>query len=209
MFKGYFKNETATAAAVVDDWLHTGDVGRIDEEGYLRITDRKKHLIITAGGKNLAPANIENAIKNQSPLISHVHAHGDKRAYVSALISPSPIETLELGVELGLVDSKELQQRTAELLANPTGRSRALNMATAKVVQHSEYVERVRQAVAKGNEVLAQVERVRRFKILERDFCQENGELTPTMKLKRKAIENNYRDVFDRLYDEPNFAVEP
>lgn len=209
VFKGYYKNEEATSRAVVDGWLQTGDIGRIDDDGYLRITDRKKHLIITAGGKNLAPANIENAIKNQSPLITHVHAHGDRRAYVSALLSPSPIETLELGVELGLVAKEELELRTQELLANPAGRSAALNEATAKVVKHPAFVERVRQAVVAGNKLLAKVEKVRRFKVLERDFCQEEGELTPTMKLKRKAIEVQYEAVFDSIYNDAGFAEEP
>ena len=209
VFKGYFKNDEATASTVIDGWLHTGDVGKLDAEGFLRITDRKKHLIITAGGKNLAPANIENAIKNQDPLISQVHAHGDARPFVCALLAPSPIETLELGVELGLVDESELETRTAELMRNPAGRSEALNALTAKVVRHEAFVSRAREAVRKGNRDLSQVEKVKRFFILDRDFSQEHGELTPTMKLKRKTVESSYRETFDRIYDEPGFAIEP
>ena len=101
VFRGYYKQEEATAETIKDEWLHTGDIGEIDADGYLRITDRKKHLIITAGGKNIAPANIERAIKGEDPLISQVHAHGDRRNFVSALIAPSPIETLEWGLERG------------------------------------------------------------------------------------------------------------
>lgn len=209
VFKGYFKNDAATAETVKDGWLHTGDVGSVDADGYLRITDRKKHLIITAGGKNLAPANIENAIKNQSPLISQVHAHGDKRPYISAVLAPSPLETLELGVTLGVVTQRELEQRTAELLANPSGRSEALEEAMRRVVKKEAFRDALVAAVRAGNKQLAAVEQVRRFSILDRDFSQEHGELTPTMKLKRKAVEDKYQSLFDRIYDERGFALEP
>lgn len=209
VFKGYFKNDEATAQTVIDGWLHTGDVGSVDGEGYLRITDRKKHLIITAGGKNLAPANIENAIKNQSPLISHVHAHGDKRPYITAVVAPSPIETLELGVSLGLVTGAELDERTAELMQNPSGRSEALEKTMGRVVDQKPFREALVAAVRAGNKQLAGVEQVRRFSILERDFSQEHGELTPTMKLKRKAVEDKYAALFDRIYAEDGFALEP
>jgi long-chain acyl-CoA synthetase len=209
VFRGYYKNEEATEAAVRDGWLHTGDVGEVDPDGYLRITDRKKHLIITAGGKNLAPANIERAIKGEDPLISQVHAHGDRRPYVSALVSPAPLETLEWGLERGLVSADELEARRAELLENPAGRSQALNEAMAKVVRHPELRERIRAAVARGNEHLARVERVRRFVLLDRDFSQEEDELTPTLKLKRKTIETKYGDVFERIYAEDGYALEP
>lgn len=209
VFQGYFKNEEATASTIIDGWLHTGDIGSIDADGFLKITDRKKHLIITAGGKNLAPANIENAIKNQSPLISQVHAHGDKRPYVSALIAPSPIETLAFGVERDLVTQSELEERTRELMDNPSGRSEALNAAVRKVVDHPDFVERAREAVRAGNAHLAHVEQVRRFTILDRDFSQEHGELTPTMKLKRKVLETKFAELFDKVYDDDAFAHQP
>ena len=208
VFKGYLGNEQATRETVVDGWLHTGDVGTIDADGYLRITDRKKHLIITAGGKNLSPANIENAIKNQSPLISQVHAHGDRRPYVSALIAPSPVETLEFGVKLGIVTPAEFKERERELLENPAGRTVALEQALARVVLRPELVARMRDAVHAGNRNLASVEHVRRFLILDRDFSQERGELTPTLKLKRKVIETAYAAAFDRLYRETGFAID-
>lgn len=209
VFRGYYKNEEATAETVKDGWLHTGDVGHIDADGYLKITDRKKHLIITAGGKNLAPANIEKAIKSEDSLISQVHAHGDRRNYVSALIAPSPIETLEWGVERGLVAREEVAERQRELMENPAGRSEALNRAMASVVEHADFKERIRQAVKRGNAHLARVEQVRRFVILDRDFSQEAGELTPTLKLKRKAVEQKYAELFDRVYGEDGFAMEP
>jgi len=209
VFQGYFKDEDATAAAIKDDWLHTGDIGHVDADGFLRITDRKKHLIITAGGKNLAPANIEKAIREESPYISQVHAHGDRRAFVVALIAPSPIETLELGVERGLVTKEELAQRTAELMAHPTGRSAALEAAMSKVTGHADFVRLLRAAVARGNAKLSQVEQVKRFAVLDRDFSQERGEMTPTMKIKRKDVERVHGAILERLYDDPTFGHEP
>jgi len=209
VFKGYFKNDEATASTIVDGWLHTGDIGSIDADGFLRITDRKKHLIITAGGKNLAPANIEKALKGQDPLVSHVHPHGDKRPYVSALIAPSPLETLEFGQARGLVTEAQVKTLTDELMANPAGRSDALNETMGKVTAHREFKDRIRAAVRAGNEELARVERVRRFTILGRDFSQEHGELTPTMKLKRKAVEEKFADLFERIYADDGFGLEP
>ena len=209
VFQGYYKDPEATAATVVDGWLHTGDIGVLDADGYLRITDRKKHLIITAGGKNLTPANIEQAIKAIDPLVSHVHAHGDKRPYISALVVPSPLETLDFGLSKGLVTESEVKQRTAELMENPAGRTDALASAMAPVTKHPEFVQRMRAAVAKGNTTLSQVEKVKRFTIIDRDFSQEGGELTPTMKVKRKAVEQAYGDTFDRIYTEDGFGIEP
>ena len=200
VFQGYYKNPDATAETVKDGWLHTGDIGTIDPDGFLRITDRKKHLIITAGGKNVAPANIENAIKNQDPLVSQVYAHGDRRAYVTALIAPSPLETLAWGKERGLIAAPEIEKLTRELLENPAGRSDVLNAAMARVVSHADFSARIRDAVRKGNQQLAHVEQVRRFTVLDRDFSQEAGELTPTMKVKRKAVEQLHASLIDAMY---------
>ena len=208
VFKGYFKNAEATASTVVDGWLHSGDIGSIDEQDFLRITDRKKHLIITAGGKNVAPANIERAIKNQSPLISQVHAHGDRRPYICALIAPSPLETLEWGEKNGLLSGEDVARLGAELMADPSARSDALGAAMAKVVTERRFQELYREPVQRGNRDLARVEKVRRFFLLDRDFSVEGGEMTPTMKMKRKAIEEKYQDLFDRVYDDPDFALE-
>ena len=106
---------------IVDGWLRTGDVGEIDEDAFLRITDRKKHIIVTAGGKNVAPATVEGAIKSRSPLISQVHVHGDRRPYVSAILTPSPLETLEWGAAHGVVSAEELEERRRELLGGSLG----------------------------------------------------------------------------------------
>ncbi len=208
VFRGYDKNEAATRETVVDGWLHSGDIGTIDDDGFLRITDRKKHLIITAGGKNVAPANIERAIKNQSPLISQVHAHGDRRKYISALLAPSPIETLAWGVEHGALGADEAQVLESELLANPSARSEALAAAMARVVARDDFKACFLAPVQAGNLALARVERVRRFVVLDRDFSQEAGELTPTMKMKRKAIESSFAETFDRIYTDPDFSLD-
>lgn len=209
VFQGYYKDEEATQSTVIDGWLHTGDIGEIDDDGYLRITDRKKHLIITAGGKNLAPANIERALKGEDPLISQVHAHGDRRKFVSAIVTPSPIETLEWGGARAMVTREEIEERQREILENPAGRSAGLNATMEKIVANPEFRERIKQAVARGNANLAAVERVRKFILLERDFSQEEGELTPTLKLKRKAIEEKFAPMLDRLYEEKDFGLEP
>lgn len=209
VFAGYHRDPQATAETIRDGWLHTGDVAHIDADGYVSITDRKKHIIITAGGKNLTPANIEKAIKAADTLIGHAHAHADKRSYVSALIVPGPLETLAYGLTRGIVSKAEHDARAAELIADPTARTDALTAAMAPVIALPEFRERIRAAVAAGNARLSHVEQVRRFVILDRDFSQAGGELTPTMKVKRKAVEVAYADVLDRIYAEPGFAMEP
>lgn len=208
VFQGYLKHPEATAETIVDGWLHTGDIGQLDDDGFLRITDRKKHLIITAGGKNVAPATIEGAIKTQSPYISQVHAHGDRRPYVSALIAPSPLETLAWGQDHGVLDVDEVSARSAELLAEPTRRSDALAAAMGKVTAERAFQELFLEPVRQGNRQLARVERVRRFIVHPRDFSHEGGELTPTMKVKRKTVEEMYADLFTKIYDDDSFAMD-
>ncbi|MCA9518723.1 MAG: hypothetical protein KC635_27490, partial [Myxococcales bacterium] len=154
-------------------------------------------------------ANIEKALRETTPLISQVHAHGDRRNFVSALVAPSPVETLEFGAKEGAVSKADVDAHTKALLANPTGRSAELEAAMAKVVALPAFQAAIKAAVARGNANLSQVEKVRKFAILDRDFSQEHGEMTPTMKLKRKQIEDLHRATFDRLYSEPGFGIEP
>ena len=208
VFQGYLNRPEATAEAKEGGWLHTGDVGTIDKDGYLRITDRKKHLIITAGGKNIAPANIEKAIKEEDALISHVLAHGDKRPFLAAILAPSPLETLDWGISRGLCTKAILAERTRELMENPTMRTAALGSAMAPIVAHPEFQARLREAVRRGNAKLAHVEQVRRFFVLDRDFSQESEELTPTMKVKRKEVERRYAESLDRLYEDARFGFD-
>lgn len=208
VFKGYYKNEEATRDTVdADGWLYTGDIGSIDEDGFLKITDRKKHIIITAGGKNIAPASIENAIKASGPLISQVVAHGDRRPYCCALIAPGPLETIEWGVQHKLFTQADYKKHFKELMADPTSRSKHLEEDMAKVIAHPEFAPTIKELVRKGNEKLMNVEQVKAFFILDRDLAVEHGEMTPTMKVKRKVVEQNFKEQFDRLYKDPSFGV--
>lgn len=178
IFKGYYKEEEATREAIDEEgWLRTGDIGEMDPGGYLRITDRKKHIIITAGGKNITPANLENLIKGD-PLISQVHVHGDTRPYLSALVTLSEEELPLFAKEHGLdgVDPSEIHR-------------------------HETVVRKVREVIAEANRRVSRVENVRRFAILERDFTIEDDEITPTLKVRRKTIEARYKDVLDRMYE--------
>ncbi|MEL7061220.1 MAG: AMP-dependent synthetase/ligase, partial [Acidobacteriota bacterium] len=207
VFLGYFKNPEATAETLSDGWLHSGDIGEVDEDGFLRITDRKKHLIITAGGKNVAPANIERAIKNQSPLISNVHAHGDRRRYISALITPSPLDTLDWGLEHGVLQADVVEALRQELQADPSARSEGLEHAMRQVVARRDFQDLFVEPVQRGNTALAKVEKVKRFVVLDRDFSQEGGEMTPTMKMRRGAIEKKYVELFDKIYTDDSFSL--
>jgi long-chain acyl-CoA synthetase len=161
IFAGYYKDPEATAAAFTDDgWFRTGDVGELDEDGWLKITDRKKDLIITAGGKNIAPQNLENALK-ASRFVSQALVVGDRRPYITALITLDQAEVATSGR-----DPQELVQELVE----------AVN------------ADRVR------------VEQIKRFLIIPRDFSQEEGEVTPTLKLRRKIVLEHFADEIDRLY---------
>ncbi len=161
VFTGYFKEPEATALAFTEDgWFRTGDVGEVDADGFVKITDRKKDLIITAGGKNIAPQNIENALK-ASRFISQALVVGDRRPYVTALIT---------------LDWDEV---------NATGRD-----PQALVQELVEAVNRDR----------VRVEQIKRFAILPRDFTQEDGELTPTLKLRRRVVHDHFAEEIERLY---------
>ena len=159
VFQGYYKEPEATRAVLDDDgWLHSGDVAVIEPDGFVTITDRKKDILITAGGKNVAPANIENLLKG-SPLVSHAVVIGDRRPYVTALI------TLE-------DDARALPDIEA----------------------------RIKALVDQVNGELSRFEQIKRFSILRRDFSADEGEITPTLKLKRKVVQENFAAEIDALY---------
>ena len=177
VFRGYFKNDAATAETVdADGWLHTGDVGELDADGFLTITDRKKDIIITAGGKNLSPSEIENKLK-VSPYIREAIVIGDQRKYLTALI----------GIEFDTVGN----WATRRHIAYTTYRD-----LTAK----PEVVELVQHWVNEVNAELAQVEQIKRFALLPKELDPEEGELTATQKVKRRAIAEEFAELIDGLY---------
>jgi long-chain acyl-CoA synthetase len=209
VFQGYYKNPEATAETIdAEGWLHTGDIGKMDSEGYLYIVDRKKHIIITSGGKNLTPANIENEIKAADPMISQVHAHGDKRAYLTALITLGPAESVEYARARGMVGAAEAERILAALRENPLGQPEGLSVIMDKVVADTELMARIAGAVRRANRELARVEGIKRVHILAREFSMAEDEITPTLKVKRKNIEIRYADIFDRLYSDSSFGID-
>jgi long-chain acyl-CoA synthetase len=175
VFQGYYKNEEATREAIVDGWLHTGDIGEIDEDGYIKITGRKKDIIITAGGKNITPANLENEIK-QHPLVSQCVVVGDRKPYLVALVTLDPEEATAYAKEHGLPEDPE------QLATNPE--------IVAALEAHREKI----------NEKFARVEQVKKIAILPRDLSQESGELTPTLKVKRAVVVSKHERQIEQLY---------
>jgi long-chain acyl-CoA synthetase len=207
VFQGYYKNPEATADTIVEGWLHTGDIGRKDKDGYLHILDRKKHIIITAGGKNLTPANIENELKAADPLISQAHAHGDKRKYLVALITVGAAEAVEWARQKARIDGATADRHLKDLAENPLARSAELEALIREVTQDPEVRSRLVAAVRRANESLARVETIKKIHVLDREFSVEEDELTPTLKMKRKNIESKFADTFDQLYEEETFGL--
>jgi long-chain acyl-CoA synthetase len=183
---GYLNRPEATAESIDGEgWFHTGDLGAFDDQGYLRIIGRKKELIITAGGKNLSPNNVEETIKATSPLISQVCAIGDQRPYVAALIVLDP-EALPAWCRSNGVDFESFAQAS----------------------QHPRVRAEIQQAIDAGNNRLSRVEQIKRFTILDEEWTPESDELTPTMKLRRRSIHERHADAIERLYaQEPGDAV--
>jgi long-chain acyl-CoA synthetase len=162
VFKGYFKEPEATRAVLDDEgWLHSGDIATIDDDGFVTIVDRKKDILVTAGGKNVAPQNIENLLK-LSPLVSQAVAVGDRRPYVAALVTLDPASGLD--------------------------------------PESDAAREAVQEVVDATNAELSRFEQVKRFEILPRDFSAEEGEITPTLKLKRRVVEQHFAAEIDSLY---------
>lgn len=176
IFHGYYRNDEATADVLIDGWFHTGDIGEIDSDGYLRITGRKKDLIITAGGKNISPANLENDLK-QSPLVSQAVVFGDRRPYLVAILTLDPEGAQQFAAERGLPTDLGALAATPELRAA------------------------LQEVVDDVNSRYARVEQIKRFAVLDHDFTQDQGHLTPTMKLKRNVVNAEYADEFARLYE--------
>jgi long-chain acyl-CoA synthetase len=176
VFREYWRNPEATRDTFTDDgWFLTGDLGTLDDDGFLSITGRKKDIIITAGGKNLAPSNIENDLK-QSRWVSQAVMYGDRRPYPVALITLDPEEM------------------------GPWARERGLPEDMASLVESDEVRQLVQDVLDRANAKYAKVEQVKKFALLDHDLTQEAGELTPTLKLKRNVVNEKYADVFEGLY---------
>ena len=174
---GYYRNEKATSETFdTDGWLHTGDVGQVDADGYLKIVDRKKELIITAGGKNISPANLEALVKRH-PLIGQAAAIGDKRKYVAALIV--------------------LDAEAAPAWARANG---VAFTDLASFAREPRVVAEVQRAVDDVNAKVSNVEAIKRFTILPTEWTVDSEVLTPTLKLKRRVIVEKYAEEIESLY---------
>ena len=176
VFQGYYKKDDASFGTVVDGWLHTGDVGRLDEDGFLFITGRKKDIIITAGGKNLTPANLENDLK-QTRFVSQAVMHGDRRPFPTMLITLDEEEIVPWAQGEGIEDT-----------------------SISSLARHRDVIGLIQGELDRANARYAPVEQVKKFFILEHDLAQETGELTPTLKVKRNVVQDKYSERFDALY---------
>jgi long-chain acyl-CoA synthetase len=174
---GYLHQPDATAALIAPDgWLGTGDIGVVDDDGYYSVVDRKKEMIITSSGKNIAPSNIENLLK-ESPLVGHAYAAGDGKSYVVALLTLDPDVAPVVAAKAGIE-----------------------GLSVAELADHPTIREMLSEAVERANARLSRPEQVKRFEVLPTEWTAESEELTPTLKLKRRVVSTKYSDVLDRLY---------
>ena len=170
VFLGYFKDEAATKETLVDGWMHSGDLGKIDDEGFLHITGRKKDIIITAGGENVAPKNIESALKNHR-LINEAVVIGDQRKFLSALVT--------------------IDEEALESFDGLNGEAPHESKAIATEIE---------KAFEDVNKELAQVKKIKKWTILSRNLSIEDGELTPTLKVKRRIVTEHFSDEIEAMY---------
>lgn len=177
VFRGYWRNEKATAEAVEDGWFHSGDIGELDDAGYLRITGRKKELIVTAGGKNVAPAVLEDQLRAH-PLVGQCMVVGDQKPFIAALVTIDP-EALPGWLER---HGKPAETRAADLVDDPELRAE------------------IGAAVHEANKAVSRAEQIREFRILPVDFTEDGGEMTPTMKVKRNVVAEKYAAEIEAIY---------
>ena len=176
MFAGYWHNEEASKQSLEDGWFHTGDLGELDDDGYLKITGRKKEIIVTAGGKNIAPAPLEDRLRAH-PLISQCMIVGDGRKFVGCLIT---------------LDAESLE---------PWKRQHGKDgMPTAELIKDPDLLKEIDAAVADANSTVSHAEAIKKYRILDADFTEESGHLTPTLKVKRGAVARDFAAEIDALY---------
>jgi len=176
IFKGYYKDPKSTEESLKGDWLYSGDIGELDEDGYLKITDRKKDIIVTSGGKNITPQYIENKLKF-SPYINDAVIIGDKRKFISCLV---------------MIDEDNVVKYAQD---------NKIQFSTYKdLTQSPEIVRFIQEEVDKVNDTIARVEQVKKFTILPKKLYEEDGEVTPTMKVKRKYVNETFSDLIEAMY---------
>ena len=176
IMRGYYRRPESTAETLAGGWLHTGDIGELSDDGYLTITDRKKDLIVTSGGKKIAPQPLENLLK-MDPLVSEAVLIGEQRKFPAALLVP---------------DFAKLEARFEAMKLRAASRE--------ELVRHPEVLRLYQDVLDRLNGSLAQFERVKRFALLPTEFTMERGELTPTMKVRRQVVEQRWRPLIDTIY---------
>ena len=176
VMRGYWRDADGTAAALRDGWLHTGDIGVIDDDGYLQITDRKKDIIVFSGGDNVSPARIEGFLVVQ-PEIAQVMVHGDRRPHLVALLVPN-----------------------AEFVAE-WSRANGARRDLPALADDAAFHKAVGAAIERVNKALSPIERIRRFAVVPEPFAIENGMMTPSMKIRRHKIRETYGEALERLYE--------
>jgi long-chain acyl-CoA synthetase len=176
VFMGYYNDPEKTAETIVEDWLYTGDVGRIDEDGHLIISDRKKDIIITSGGKNITPSEIENQLKF-SPYITDAIVIGDGRKYLTSLI---------------MIDDENVMEYAQE--------NRIPFTTYASLTKAPEVIKLINREVEEVNKKFARVETIKKFSLIDIQLTEDDDEITPTMKLKRKFVNEKFKDVIEGMY---------
>jgi long-chain acyl-CoA synthetase len=177
VFRQYWNNETATKEALTDGWFHTGDIGQLDDDGFLRITGRKKEIIVTAGGKNVSPAVLEDRLRVH-PLISQCMVVGDQQPFIGVLVTIDPDFFPAWKQQHG----KPAEAQVPDLVDDP------------------DLVAEIQAAVDEANKAVSRAESIRKFRILPVDFTEAGGEMTPSLKLRRSVVASNYADDITAMY---------